>query len=183
LILSGEREPAASRRGQRFVALAFGVTDSDLPLRIAFPLLIHNAVQWLSGGEAAASRPVRAGDALSLRAGESIITNPETQAVGEASAKPALTGEGAFSPVRNGFYRLKDGTGAESWIAVNTFDDDTSNLSRAATTTTLGGDSEVAAVPYSMSFFRAWPPWIYLAVAALFLSALEWWLYHRRRTE
>ena len=29
----------------------------------------------------------------------------------------------------------------------------------------------------------SWPIWQYLAIAAFALFALEWWLFHRRRTE
>ena len=28
-----------------------------------------------------------------------------------------------------------------------------------------------------------WPPWVYLALAAFAFCALEWWGFHRRRTE
>jgi Aerotolerance regulator N-terminal/von Willebrand factor type A domain len=183
LILVGEREPAAGQRGQRFVALAFGVTDSDLPLRIAFPLLMHNAVHWLAGGETAAVRPLRAGEVLLLRPGESISPEPSTSTAGADLSTPAMGGEGAFAPVRNGFYLLRDSAGAESWVAVNTFDDDTSNASRVARSATLASGSDVTELPQRTNFFRAWPPWVYLAAAALFLSTLEWMLYHRRQTE
>ncbi len=183
LILAGERETAPGQRGQRFVALAFGVTDSDLPLRIAFPLLVHNAVQWLAGGDATPSRTLRAGEALALRAGESVGREPATTVPGGSASAPAERVEAVFAPARNGFYLRRDAAGSESWIAVNTFDDATSDLSRQATTADrLAGPAEAVA-SYRVGFFRGWPPWVYLAGAALFLSALEWMLYHRRRTE
>jgi hypothetical protein len=31
--------------------------------------------------------------------------------------------------------------------------------------------------------FAGWPLWQYLALAALVLFTIEWWLFHRRRTE
>ena len=43
LVVAGERG-----RSQRLVALAFGAADSDLPLRVAFPLFIRNAVNWIA---------------------------------------------------------------------------------------------------------------------------------------
>ncbi len=183
LILAGERETAPGQRGQRFVALAFGVTDSDLPLRIAFPLLVHNAVQWLAGGDAALGRPLRAGEVLALRAGESMSREPITSIAGGTASAPAARVEAIFAPARNGFYLRRDASGAESWIAVNTFDDNTSNLSRQATSIARPAGSGEPAISHRVGFFRAWPPWVYLAGAALFLSALEWMLYHRRRTE
>ena len=183
LILAGERETAAGQRPQRFVAFAFGVADSDLPLRIAFPLLIHNAVQWLAGGESGITRPLLAGQALTLRAGESVAAEPFTDPASASARMPGPAIEGAFAPARNGFYLLRAASGADSWIAVNTFDDDTSNLSQTASSAVLPGSGGASAVTFRAGLLPAWPPWVYLAAAALFLSALEWILYHRRRTE
>ena len=45
LLITGQRKT------QRLAALAFDVTDSDLPIRVAFPLLISNTVHWLAGDE------------------------------------------------------------------------------------------------------------------------------------
>jgi hypothetical protein len=45
---------AGERGSQRVTALAFGLTDSDLPLRVAFPLLMANTIHWLAGGGAVA---------------------------------------------------------------------------------------------------------------------------------
>ncbi len=183
LILAGEREPEGDRGGQRFVALAFGVTDSDLPLRIAFPLFIHNAVQWLAGGETTSLNAIRAGETLRLRPGESVETTPRTTPTTEIANAQTVGGDGAFAPSRNGFYLRRDAAGLEAWIAVNTFDDDTANLSQAASSATFAGGGDGVATTYRGSFLRAWPPWVYLTVIALCISALEWMLYHRRRTE
>ncbi|OAI42373.1 hypothetical protein AYO41_01005 [Verrucomicrobia bacterium SCGC AG-212-E04] len=183
LILAGEREPEGGRGAQRFVALAFGVIDSDLPLRIAFPLFIHNAVQWLAGGDSTGLNALRAGETLRLRPGESVENRPRANPTTEITGVQRLSGEGAFAATRNGFHLRRDAAGVESWLAVNTFDDDTSNLSRAAASATFAGGADGVATSYRGSVFRAWPPWVYLAALALFLSALEWLLYHRRRTE
>jgi hypothetical protein len=47
LMITGERNVA--QRRQRLAALTFDLAESDLPLRVAFPLLISNTVQWLTG--------------------------------------------------------------------------------------------------------------------------------------
>ena len=60
LVVSGDRG-----RAQRLVAVAFGATDSDLPLHVAFPLFVHNAVTWLAGRENGV-------DSAEIRAGETI---------------------------------------------------------------------------------------------------------------
>ena len=183
LILAGEREPESGRPGQRFVALAFGVTDSDLPLRIAFPLFIYNAVHWLAGGEATNPNALRAGESLRLRAGETVEGTPRTSPAAASNTVQMAGGEGVFAPSRNGFYLRRDAAGLESWLAVNTFDDDTTNLAQAASSGTFAGGGEGVTTSHRSSLLRAWPPWVYLAAIALVVSALEWMLYHRRRTE
>lgn len=52
LLIVGERE------GHRIAALGFRVADSDLPLRVAFPLLMSNLIHWLAGDHAAAPHPL-----------------------------------------------------------------------------------------------------------------------------
>ena len=183
LILAGERGPDGGRPSQRFVALAFAVTDSDLPLRIAFPLFVHNAVHWLAGVEMRSGSAVRAGEVMRLKTGDMVENAPLTAVTDVAAGSVISRVEGAFAPTRNGFYLRRNAAGAESWIAVNTFDDSTSNLAQTASTATVAGDAVSVITPNHGSFLRAWPPWVYLAIAALFLSACEWLLYHRRRTE
>lgn len=45
LLITGQR------RTQRMAALAFDVVDSDIPLRVAFPLMLSNTIHWLAGDE------------------------------------------------------------------------------------------------------------------------------------
>lgn len=183
LILAGERDPEPGRGGQRFVALAFNVTDSDLPLRIAFPLFVRNAVHWLAGGDATSVNALRAGETMRLPAGESVDIRPRIKPADAITDSASLNARAAFAPTQNGFYLRRDATGGEWWIAVNTFDDDTANLSQVGTSATFADGGDGVASPHRGSIFRAWPPWVYLAVIALALSAVEWMLFHRRRTE
>ncbi len=52
---------ARQRPALRVVALAFDPRRSDLPLRPAFPLLLANALDWLTAGSAAAPAPLSTG--------------------------------------------------------------------------------------------------------------------------
>jgi hypothetical protein len=80
-------------------------------------------------------------------------------------------------PLYNGYYRIDDPAGS-SWLAVNTFDPAESDFSHipAASTAPWNFTQGVAVSPWMN-------PWRLLALAALLLSALEWALFHRRRTE
>ena len=122
LLITGERRDA---RGQRIAALAFDVSDSDLPLRIAFPLLMSNAVHWLAGETSESIGSVIAGENLPLAAGTSISMEP--LASPEVKTDAAKFAGGFFQPPRNGFYQLQRQGGA-SWLAVNTFSEAESDL-------------------------------------------------------
>ena len=185
LVVTGER------RGQRLAALAFGAADSDLPLRVAFPLLVHNALGFLAGrdeGADAAGASVRAGETITLAAGESLWTRAQTNyqplPTGGIPAGERVEGPGVFQPVQNGYYLRRGADGAESWFAVNTGDRAMSVLNAPGTAPTAAS-SETPAVSSAgwWESVQVWPPWVYLALVAFALCALEWWGFHRRRTE
>jgi len=174
IMIAGERLGGM----QRVAALALDVTDSDLPLRVAFPLLISNTLHWLAGEEAAPVLSRRAGETLPLTAGESVRTEPQTPWQ-PANAKPSEAAvRDLFQPLTNGFYQIQT-RGTTRWLAVNTFSEADSDLRL--------NDAPTSVLPrlpmISFAHFAGWPLWQYLAIAALALLVLEWWLFHRRRTE
>lgn len=210
LVLSGERtppspSPAAARRQQRLVALAFGLAESDLPLRVAFPLFMSNTLRWLAGrdsGDIATAVSMRAGETLRLAADETLFTRP--QRVGDDNgailrplpepwpAAETLRGPAAFQPLQNGFYLLRRPDG-DRWLAVNTDDPKMAQLNSAelpgADAASAAAEANRGAPDFLLSnqrwieLARGWPPWVWLAVGAFLFSTVEWWLFHRRRTE
>jgi hypothetical protein len=165
---------------QRLAAFAFDVAESDLPLRVAFPLLMANTLQWLGGNAAAAPLSVQAGSAVRLNPGEKVWTVPQRVFDYELpDIAPEEFAVDEFTPTRNGFYLLR-GESGDRWIAVNTFSATEADLGTRETAT-----SEVARTVRfpGAAVITAWPLWVYLALAALLLFTLEWWLFHRRRTE
>jgi len=164
--------------GKRVAGLGFDVAESDLPLRIAFPLLISNLVQWLAGDGVAAPRALAVGEALALGPGESVWTEPQRKFTREVQPDAAQMAREFFVPLRAGFY-LQQGEKGGSWLAANTFSEAESDLRQdaaAAVSAPVSPKVPVAAL-------GGWPPWIYLASAAFALFTVEWWLFHRRRTE
>lgn len=175
LMITGERHGG----GHRVAALALDIGDSDLPLRVAFPLLISNTLHWLAGDETAPILSHRAGETLPLAPGETVRIDAQTPwKKPTASGAPAIAHD-VFEPLTNGFYEIQSGEGSH-WMAVNTFSDAESDL-RAATTAPETAGPALPAI--SLARVTGWPLWQYLALAALLLFALEWWLFHRRRTE
>jgi len=93
----------SSRR--RRVIIAFDPIDSDLPVRVAFPLLIQNAVAWLANKNSDAQVQIQAGDTLHLENGIHVVHGPLTAS--GSGQKFAVDGD--FRPTRNGFYRIENG--------------------------------------------------------------------------
>lgn len=169
LVLSLE----SSRR--RRAIFAFDPIDSDLPVRVAFPLLIHNAVEWLANKSSNANRQIQAGETLPLENGIHIVHGPLTAR--DLGQKWSLNGD--FRPNRNGFYEIENGQ-EHQFVAVNTFDAAQSDLRSAGL---LELDSRPVPVWPAVGRWLSWPPWIYFGLLAMSLCGLEWWMYHRRRTE
>jgi hypothetical protein len=177
LLITGERR-ADDGREQRVCALAFEVAQSDLPLRVAFPLLMSNTLQWLAGEKSSSPTSIAAGQPIELAPDESIFVEPQKT----PALKPGYSAmaSNSFRPLKNGFYLIQRGS-MPAWIAVNTFSESESDL-RAASSEVK---TEAAHLPdtFSSLALGVWPLWNDLALAAFALFFLEWWLYHRRRTE
>ena len=171
LMITGER------RNQRVAALAMDLTESDLPLRVAFPLLMSNTLQWLAGTPATHAPTLPAGETFPLAADQSVWNAPQKKWSGELKPDPAHFARSLFQPMTNGFYLLNEHD-STSWLAVNTFSEAESDLRNSEASPASSALPRLAAVNLS-----GWPLWQYLALAALLLFTLEWWLFHRRRTE
>ena len=163
---------------RRLAGLGFDVAASDLPLRVAFPLLMSNLVQWLAGDSAATPQAFTAGETIPLAVGETLWTEPQTKFARDLKPNAARLARDFHQPLLNGFYLLQQ-PGSVQWLAVNTFCEAESDLRHRA--------AEPAAAPalprVSLAAVGGWPPWIHLALAAFALCTFEWWLFHRRRTE
>ena len=137
-------------------------------------MFVSNAVRWLAGRENGGANAVPAGQTYVPAEGMQIGASPRRDGDVLAEKNLSLTGE----PLRlrkNGFYELR---GAEDvrlpWLAVNTANAEESDLRGAKSNRTV------------LAWSLAWGglhPWQWLALAALLLIWLEWYLHHRRITE
>ena len=146
----------SARKGdKRWVAWAFDILDTDLPLRVAFPLMISNTLQWLIPELDEIARNVDAGDIVPLAEGE--------QAAGGRTR--------FFVPEKTGFHEISTPKGSR-WVAVNLFDAGESEAK---------GVSKEGREP-SGRFFGGLvrPIWFYLVLMGATLLLLEWWLWNRR---
>jgi hypothetical protein len=163
--------------GQRVAVITFDLHDSNLPLQVAFPILMSNLLNYLAPASSFSSpaglqpgQPV----AIKLSGGETNLT--VTDPAGVSSAVPA---DGSFSNTRLlGDYTLYSNQTVLGNFAVNLFDPFESNI-RPAPSIRIGRDEVSASAAQEQGTLEIWP-WI--AAAAFGLLAVEWWVYHRGMT-
>lgn len=165
LLLAGESPDNALRR---VVLLPFDLRRSDLPLQIAFPVLMANAVDWLAppqGLNVPAS--VKPGEVVPMPAGTRVTLPDGTvvEAGRRGFAQTSTTGIYAFDTGQTqGRFAVNFNNVSESQIAPN----------RDLQIGSAGNEATPAANPTSQREF-----WNVLAIIALTLLIIEWWIYQR----
>jgi hypothetical protein len=169
---------AGVRGGHKFVAMGFDVRDSDLPLRVAWPLFVLDCIDWFTNEDSQYLSSLRTGDVWRLPVGATVSQASVKRPDGMTQSVPVHEGRAVFLGEQAGFYELTAG-GATSTFAANLFD--TSESAIAPQDKVLVGQKEAGAVEGFHAGVRR-EIWIYLLLAAALLSALEWATYHRRVT-
>ncbi len=168
--------------GRQVAILTFDLHRSDLPLQIAWPILLANLMQWYT--------PARtAGTAESLRVGETLALNPPFEADTlritdpDGATTTLRVGEDALiytGMTQPGLYTVETYARGElirrEPFAVNLFDR-VEGLIRPAESLRIGASEVTEAAREEIGQREFWP---LLALAALALLTLEWWLYQRR---
>ncbi|MBM2803837.1 MAG: hypothetical protein HW419_1730 [Deltaproteobacteria bacterium] len=164
----------------RLLFVGFDLAASDLPFRVAFPVLIHNVLEWFQpqrlefpGQSAPAGTPF----ALRSPAGDSAleITLPSGKRESFTDAPSPLLFADTF---QSGFYEYKS-AGRTGRFAVNLFDESESNISPrlSATTKTPQSSDSRGGIEIGESGFSLWP---FLLGAVVLLLALELFLAFRQ---
>ena len=169
-------------QNRKIVFIAIDTLQSDLPLRIAFPLIVANTIQWFQGESDIEEYHLQAGEVLKKRIDETVAIQSVTIVgpTGESWEVPVEKGELFFDETSAvGFYELKIGEDEEVW-AVNLTDAAESQIHAAEGVGDLLEEEEVV---LGGSALLHYPPWIYLVLLAVLLSAVEWFLYQRRRID
>jgi hypothetical protein len=147
--------------------VTFGPTDSNLASAPGFPVLVGNALEWLSRPIA---RTVLRPGLASFERPIASVTGPHGQAVPLARINGV-----ALAVLRAPGLYVVEGGGSSSTIAVNAGDPQVSNLARSS----LGQSAHALPVTGGGS---ARPWWLYCAAAAFLLALTEWWTWQRRIT-
>ncbi len=169
------------RPGGDVLVLTADLDQGDLPLRTAFPIIMANALAWLTQGQLDAPEPVPTGQlariAIDTSAGTQLMAfSPSGRLL---RALPTTAGAVQFGPVDEaGLWRLQlaqsnDPAEALAQVAANLLEPAESDLRATWTEKEVG----VAQPPRRLGGRSTW--W-YLAFVALGLTCIEWYLYQRR---
>lgn len=172
-----------AREGRRMLIQTFDFFDSNLPYRVAFPVLVANVIQWAKGAGDEADVARRGGSLLSIPAppadaGRVVVVGPDGARweIGSpgAAAVENLTFDKTWRP---GFYRVEIGGRTLADYGVNLLDATESAIAPAKVVS-VGGQSVVAAKPVARRANRE--IWHWLVIAALVLLLVEWHIFQRR---
>ncbi len=194
------------RGGFKFVAMGFDGRDSDLPLRVAWPLLLLNSVNFFTDEDSQYISSFRTGEVWRVpvvtQTGQAKLKVP----TGNELLVPVHEGRAVYLGEHAGFYEL---VGAEGVDPTEDKDPDAPAAKDAppasgggapATTTAFAAnllDADESAIEVArelvvdgktagtLSGFQIGVRreiWIYLLLAAIVLTAIEWITYHRRIT-
>jgi len=175
---------AGQRNGYKFVALGFDLRESDFPLRIAWPLVLLNSINWFMDEDAKYLSSFRTGDVWRVPVA-SVTTQAKLKMPdGATELLPVHEGRAVYLGERAGFYELTvdDASGAQvgaTSFAANLLDIDESSITPADE---LVVDGKAAGEVGGFQIGVRREIWIYLLLAAAILTALEWATYHRRLT-
>ncbi|MCC6528459.1 MAG: VWA domain-containing protein [Polyangiaceae bacterium] len=176
LLLQGRRQ------GQKFVALGFDVRESDLPLRIAWPLFVLNVINDFVEEDTGYISSFTTGSVWHLPAPAAVDTATLTLPDGSERVVPVKDGRAIFLGDTAGFYALASGAGSaaeSSRFAANISDPGESHVAPAAELVVKG----VTAGTLERFTVGVQPEiWIYILLGVLGISAIEWLTYHRRLT-
>jgi Ca-activated chloride channel homolog len=170
---------------RRVVVFTFDLRDSDLPLQVAYPILMSNLIEWLTPSTViSAAEVIHPGDSVTIRpaVGEQVvgIVAPDqrlyTAGVTSAGALFADTHLPGIYGV--GTATITEGTKFAGMFAVNLFNRQESSI-KPVETLTIGRRQVAASVRDQIGQRELWP-WI--AAAALIILLIEWWVYHRGAT-
>ena len=175
--LDGSLLLAREQGGRVQIGLGFDLEHTDLPLRVAFPVLMHNLVTWLSEAKGI-QEPVmvKVGETAEIRVQAAGQAQVDLQTPdGETLKLPVQEGSFAFRPDRPGFYGYRDGAEARPIPASFLLPDESDLLAG------VGQATEPPALAAAASMNPGKTYWSLLILAALLLLLLDWVLLHYGR--
>ncbi|MGQ9631178.1 MAG: vWA domain-containing protein [bacterium] len=163
--------------GIKLVYIGFDIMESDLPLRVAFPIMMSNAINWLYPDRLPfSSQQVRAGEPYAIYLKSDVrdvtFTGPMGERRFEVYENPFI-----FEETKDvGIYNVRAGDDERNF-AVNLTNAEESDIVPKEQPTVIRGE---ASDREGKGERTEQPFWRYLAIAALGLVAVEWYFWSRR---
>lgn len=157
---------------RRIVMIGFDLARSDLPLKVEFPILLANAMSWLTGRESPApERAIRAGQPATIQTSAPSVSI--TMPGGETREVASRDGSVVFADtLRVGTY---DVAGAGPFAA-SLLSEAESNTAPRDSIRTRAGEAK----GQTETFHSEREAWRWFVLFGLAFLTLEWWVYHRR---
>lgn len=180
LLVAGERD------GRRIVVLTFALQSSDLPLNIAFPLLMSNITSYLAPGFGADTAQIVPGQAIALPVDQRITTVRVIQPDGTLVEPEIHNGQAIFADTtRLGPYIVEQLAGdqllARRRYAVNLQSERESQVAPQADLAIAQVSGLQQAVTREQAGRQEF--WRWIAAAALVILVIEWLVYQRGSLE
>jgi hypothetical protein len=172
---------AGRREGIKFVALGVDVRQTDLPLRISWPLFLLNVINDFVEEDTRYISSFATGTVWRVPAPSGLEQATLLGPGGRETRIPVDEGRAVFLGQKAGFYVLR-GEGAEAFesgFAANLSD---VRESAIAPRERLEVGPTVAGEPSGFVVGVRREIWIYLLLGVVAVSAIEWLTYHRRIT-
>ena len=164
--------------GQRVAVLTFDPQHSDLPLQVAYPILIANLVDWLLPGRIGEiPDQVTPGQVLTFTPPPEITTLTVTRPDGTSTQLEIQEGRALFADTTQpGVYRVTWGEDQTLVFAVNLLNPQESNILPVKSLPLFDGTSETEDTLPQQARREWWRP---LALIALIILVIEWLVYNR----
>ncbi len=197
----GANAPADAAEKRKVLIFAFDPLATDLPLRVAFPILIANAVHYFQGrdrrdnwinptvGQSFSSLDLTAfriqGDANgSIYSENSAVLEKVAKVLRPDHSEQDLSEPGDLlrADLVGLYYQAggKETMEIHPLFAVNLASSEESKIQPSPT---LPIQSEIPVREITGGFRLGYEPWFFVALLAVFLSIAEWFLFHRRLIE
>ncbi len=169
---------AGKRKGHKFVAIGFELGKSDLPLRIAWPLLLLNVIGDFVEEDASYLGSYRTGTVWRIPASGAGKTAKLVLPGGAARTVPVKDGRAVFRGQDAGFYSLVLEGGTVE-LAANLSDPRESDITPIPELAVVGKRAGEL-VGFTVGVRREL--WLYFLALVLTVTAIEWLTFHRRWT-
>ncbi|MBA2538857.1 MAG: hypothetical protein H0V17_04415, partial [Deltaproteobacteria bacterium] len=184
----------ATKRESRRKIVAFGFSlpsegresATDLPMRVAFPMLLVNTLDWFAGDttDLLTTYPTGKRERIPLDGVVGATEAEVTDRDGAVTRVPVIEGMATFYGSKVGYYdvaakNIANKTLAQIQLAANLASPSESDIAPSAELS-LGGKKLEPPEKFAISHSRK--IWVYLLFLAMALIVMEWVTYHRRIT-